>query len=67
MNKIKITKNTLRDVFIFLLGILFIVDYLPRFSESGTAKIRTILGIFVVVSCAIAALSQVFGSKEKEE
>lgn len=67
MNKIKITKNNLRDVFIFLLGILLIVDYLPRFSDSGSAKIRTILGIFVVGSYTIAALLDIFGSKKKEQ
>lgn len=67
MNKIKITKNNLRDVFFFLLGILLIVDYLPRFSDSGSAKIRTILGIFVVASYIIAALLHIFGSKKKEQ
>lgn len=67
MNKIKITKNNLRDVFIFLMGILLIVDYLPRFSDSGSANIRTILGIFVVGSYTIAALLDIFGSKKKEQ
>lgn len=63
----KITRDTLRDFFIFLFGILLIADYLPQFSDSCSAKIRTIIGIFVVVCYIIATLSHVFSSKRKKQ
>lgn len=42
MNKIKITKNNLRDVFIFLMGILFfILMTLPLYPKSAFCPLQS--------------------------